>query len=175
MKKIIIVSFGMLSLNLMAQPIPVSSLGNTSYTLNENGTPIPNDNAIKNGAKVPFIAENSTFTPQEPSQPLPGLQSSPPSVVAEEPLKSNQPMKIPSDISELIKGNKNGGTINETNNSSKSLSSNGVTGVTLQTEPINFSSTRGYIEDWNKTTIEEHTKKGGETSQKRYEEFLNKK
>ncbi len=174
MKKIIIISLGMLSLNLMAQPIPVSSLGNISYTLNENGTPIPNDDALKSGAKTPFIANNSTFTPQTPSEPLPGFQPSNPSVTEESP-KSSQPMSLPSDLSELIKGKKSGGTINETNNSSKSSSSTGVTGVTLQTEPITFSNNRGYIEDWNKTSIDEHTKKGEENSQKRYEEFLNKK
>lgn len=173
MKKILIICFGAISLNVIAQPIPVSSLGNVAYNLNENGTPIPTDNVTLKGGKVPFIANNNNL--ESAPQELPGFQPPNPT---EEVAGKFPPTTIPSDISEIIKGKKIAPTVNETNNSSSSSnnsSSQGLTGVTLQTEPIVFSSTRGNIENWNKTTIEEHTKKGGELTQKRYEEFLNKK
>lgn len=171
MKKILVICLGTISLNVLAQPIPVSSLGNVSYSLNENGTPIPSDNINQNNAKVPFIANTSSV--EAPPQPLPGFQANPPTSPLEN--QTSSPLKIPSDISELIKGKKNGETINETNNTGGMSNSKGVTGVTLQTEPIVFSTTRGYIEDWNKTSIEEHTRKGEENTQRRYQEFLNKK
>lgn len=186
MKKTLVFFCGLMSLNVIAQPIPVSSLGNVAYTVNENGTPIPNDTVTTKNGKAPFILGVNTFTPEQP----PGFETPAQSnstdnqTTPETPqvIPQNLLSNLPNDVKELIKGKKTGTTINETNNSNSNSStsqtlgnSQGLTGVTLQTAPIAFSTSRGYIEDWNKTTLEEHTKKGEEITQKKYGEFINKK
>jgi hypothetical protein len=187
MKKTLVFFCGLMSLNVIAQPIPVSSLGNVAYTVNENGTPIPNDTVITKNGKAPFIPGVNTFTPEQPIQQPPGFETPAQSNSTENQTTPETPpvipqnllSNLPSDVKELIKGKKTGTTINETNNSNStsqtSGNSQGLTGVTLQTAPIVFSTSRGYIEDWNKTTLEEHTKKGEEITQKKYGEFINKK
>ncbi len=189
MKKTLVFFCGLIALNVIAQPIPISSLGNVSYTVNENGTPIPNDSVPNKNGKTPFIPGNSSFTPEQPFQQTPGFETASQSSATQPPITAetspvipqNLLSNLPSDVKELIKGKKPSNTINETNNSGSSSqsqnsgNSQALTGVTLQTPPIIFSTTRSYLEDFNKTTLEEHTKKGEEITQERYEEFLNKK
>ncbi len=192
MKKTLVFFCGLMSLNVIAQPIPVSSLGNVAYTVNENGTPIPNDTITNKNGKSPFIPGVNTFTSEQPIQQPPGFETPSQSNSADTQITPETPpvipqnllSNLPSDVKELIKGKKIGTTINETNNSNSSSSSSssqtsgnsqGLTGVTLQTAPIVFSTSRGYIEGWNKTTLEEQTKQGEEITQKKYGEFINKR
>ena len=168
--KHIILSFTIFfSISAFAQTTLVksSNLSNISYTLDEKGTPVPNNiNSTNN-----MNNKNSPFIPSDIDNSTEATESTNKinqAVVQPKELLTDSKSKLPNDLKELLNGKKNNSTITENNN----LRTQRINGPTLQTAPIVFSTQKGRIEDWNKTTIEEHSKLGLELAQKNYEEFL---